>query len=157
MLLRLPMLFRAENELDQVAMTQEAFMTASFQIAFSLVSWLGFGLIVLWFQFTQQGTLTWSWNAIAIILPLQMTCLSFNQEKDRYGYALLLSLWVLAYWHGLVWLWPISWSRYLSEIIDPICGHSHVGSSIEASSLRSLIIVLNYSISKFFVFTGEKV
>ena len=108
---------------------------------------------ILIFQLTNQGTLSAVLaSAIAIIMFV------FNQEKTgmvtrfvKFVGARLLTLVLdLALAYFLVDTYP--------EIIGQFVGHSHAWvNGIESLFSQVLIIVLNYIISKFFVFTGEKV
>ena len=113
---------------------------------------------ILIFQLTNQGTLSAVLaSAIAIIFAFFTNDMFvFNQEKTgmvtRFvkfvGARLLVLDLALAYF--LVDTYP--------EIIGQFVGHSHAWvNGIESLFSQVLIIVLNYIISKFFVFTGEKV
>ena len=113
---------------------------------------------ILIFQLTNQGTLSAVLaSAIAIIFAFFTNDMFvFNQEKTgmvtrfvKFVGARLLTL-VLALAYFLVDTYP--------EIIGQFVGHSHAWvNGIESLFSQVLIIVLNYIISKFFVFTGEKV
>ena len=130
-------------------MATEVFKYLFFGVLATLVYMVSRTLI---FQFTQQGTLSAVLaNAIAIIF-------AFNQEKTgmvtrfvKFVGARLLTLVLdLALAYFLVDTYP--------EIIGQFVGHSHAWvNGIESLFSQVLIIVLNYIISKFFVFTGEKV
>ena len=131
-------------------MATEVFKYLFFGVLATLVYMVSRTLI---FQFTQQGTLSAVLaNAIAIIMFV------FNQEKTgmvtrfvKFVGARLLTLVLdLALAYFLVDTYP--------EIIGQFVGHSHAWvNGIESLFSQVLIIVLNYIISKFFVFTGEKV
>ena len=113
---------------------------------------------ILIFQLTNQGTFTAVLaSAIAIIFAFFTNDMFvFNQEKTgmvtrfvKFVGARLLTLVLdLALAYFLVDTYP--------EIIGQFVGHSHAW-VIESLFSQVLIIVLNYIISKFFVFTGEKV
>ena len=119
-------------------MATEVFKYLFFGVLATLVYMVSRTLI---FQLTQQGTLSAVLaNAIAIIFAFFTNDIFvFNQETT--GMA-------LAYF--LVDTYP--------EIIGQFVGHSQAWvNGIESVFAQVLIIVLNYIISKFFVFTGEKV
>ena len=138
-------------------------------IATEVFKYLFFGVLAtlvymvsrtLIFQFTQQGTLSAvSANAIAIIFAFFTNDIFvFNQETTgmatrfvKFVGARLLTLVLdLALAFFLVDTYP--------EIIGQFVGHSQAWvNGIESVFAQVLIIVLNYIISKFFVFTGEKV
>ena len=112
------------------------------------------------FQLTKQGTLTSVMdNAIDIILAFFTNDIFvFNQETEgmatrfvKFVGARLLTLVLdLALAYFLVDTYP--------EIIGQFVGHSQAWvNGIESLFAQVLIIVLNYIISKFFVFTDEKV
>jgi len=134
-------------------MATEVFKYLFFGVLATLVYMVSRTLI---FQFTQQGTLSAVLaNAIAIITNDMFV---FNQEKTgmvtrfvKFVGARLLTLVLdLALAYFLVDTYP--------EIIGQFVGHSHAWvNGIESLFSQVLIIVLNYIISKFFVFTGEKV
>ena len=127
-------------------MATEVFKYLFFGVLATLVYMVSRTLI---FQFTQQGTLS-------AVLANDMFV--FNQEKTgmvtrfvKFVGARLLTLVLdLALAYFLVDTYP--------EIIGQFVGHSHAWvNGIESLFSQVLIIVLNYIISKFFVFTGEKV
>ena len=116
-------------------MATEVFKYLFFGVLATLVYMLSRILI---FQLTQQGTLSAVLaSAIAIIFAFFTNDMFvFNQDL------------ALAYY--LVDTYP--------EIIGQFVGHSQAWvNGIESLFSQVLIIVLNYIISKFFVFTGEKV
>lgn len=138
-------------------------------IATEVFKYLFFGVLAtlvymvsrtLIFQFTQQGTLSAVLaNAIAIIFAFFTNDIFvFNQETTgmatrfvKFVGARLLTLVLdLALAFFLVDTYP--------QIIGQFVGHSQAWvNGIESVFAQVLIIVLNYIISKFFVFTGEKV
>ena len=111
-------------------MATEVFKYLFFGVLATLVYMVSRTLI---FQFTQQGTLSAVLaNAIAIIFAF------FTNDMFAYTFS------------------PVKTKNL--EIIGQFVGHSHAWvNGIESLFSQVLIIVLNYIISKFFVFTGEKV
>ena len=104
------------------------------------------------FQLTQQGTLSAVLaNAIAIIFVFNQETTGMAMRFVKFVGARLLTLVLdLALAYFLVDTYP--------EIIGQFVGHSQAWvNGIESVFAQVLIIVLNYIISKFFVFTGEKV
>jgi len=112
------------------------------------------------FYLTRQELVATALGNIAGILFAFFTndMFVFNQEKTgmvtrfvKFVGARLLTLVLdLALAYFLVDTYP--------EIIGQFVGHSHAWvNGIESLFSQVLIIVLNYIISKFFVFTGEKV
>ena len=102
------------------------------------------------FQLTKQGTLSAVLaNAIAIIFAFFTNDIFvFNQETAGMATRFVVLDLALAYF--LVDTYP--------EIIGQFVGHSQAWvNGIESLFAQVLIIVLNYIISKFFVFTDEKV
>ena len=136
-------------------MATEVFKYLFFGILATLVYMVSRTLI---FQLTKQGTLSAVLaNAIAIIFAFFTNDIFvFNQETAgmatrfvKFVGARLLTL-VLALAYFLVDTYP--------EIIGQFVGHSQAWvNGIESLFAQVLIIVLNYIISKFFVFTDEKV
>ena len=113
---------------------------------------------ILIFQLTNQGTLSAVLASAIAIIFFTNDMFVFNQEKTgmvtrfvKFVGARLLTLVLdLALAYFLVDTYP--------EIIGQFVGHSHAWvNGIESLFSQVLIIVLNYIISKFFVFTGEKV
>ena len=110
------------------------------------------------FAVSQQGTLSVVANAIAIVFAFFTNdVFVFSQAKagmaTRFvkfvGARLLTLVLDLALAYFLVDTYP--------EIIGQFVGHSHAWvNGIESLFSQVLIIVLNYVISKFFVFTGDK-
>lgn len=138
-------------------MVTEVFKYLFFGVLATLVYMLSRILI---FQLTQQGTLSAVLaSAIAIIFAFFTNDMFvFNQEKTgmakrfvKFVGARLLTLVLdLALAYFLVDTYP--------EIIGQFVGHSQAWvNGIESIFSQVLIIVLNYVISKFFVFTGDKV
>ena len=138
-------------------MATEVFKYLFFGVLATLVYMLSRILI---FQLTQQGTLSAVLaSAIAIIFAFFTNDMFvFNQEKTgmatrfvKFVGARLLTLVLdLALAYFLVDTYP--------EIIGQFVGHSQAWvNGIESLFSQVLIIVLNYIISKFFVFTGDKV
>ena len=135
-------------------MATEVFKYLFFGILATLVYMVSRTLI---FQLTKQGTLSAVLaNAIAIIFAFFTNDIFvFNQETagmaTRFVGARLLTLVLdLALAYFLVDTYP--------EIIGQFVGHSQAWvNGIESLFAQVLIIVLNYIISKFFVFTDEKV
>ena len=146
-------------------MATEVFKYLFFGILATLVYMVSRTLI---FQLTKQGTLSAVLaNAIAIIFAFftnssstssAVSIIVFNQETagmaTRFvkfvGARLLTLVLDLALAYFLVDTYP--------EIIGQFVGHSQAWvNGIESLFAQVLIIVLNYIISKFFVFTDEKV
>ena len=137
-------------------MATEVFKYLFFGILATLVYMVSRTLI---FQLTKQGTLSAVLaNAIAIIFAFFTNDIFvFNQETAgmarfvKFVGARLLTLVLdLALAYFLVDTYP--------EIIGQFVGHSQAWvNGIESLFAQVLIIVLNYIISKFFVFTDEKV
>ena len=138
-------------------MATEVFKYLFFGILATLVYMVSRTLI---FQLTKQGTLSAVLaNAIAIIFAFFTNDIFvFNQETagmaTRFvmfvGARLLTLVLDLALAYFLVDTYP--------EIIGQFVGHSQAWvNGIESLFAQVLIIVLNYIISKFFVFTDEKV
>ena len=128
-------------------MATEVFKYLFFGVLATLVYMVSRTLI---FQFTQQGTLSAVLaNVIAIIFAF-FTNDMFTRFVKFVGARLLTLVLDLALAYFLVDTYP--------EIIGQFVGHSHAWvNGIESLFSQVLIIVLNYIISKFFVFTGEKV
>ena len=134
-------------------MATEVFKYLFFGVLATLVYMVSRTLI---FQFTQQGTLSAVLaNAIAIIFAFFTNDMFvFNQEKTgmvtrfvKFVGARLLTL-----------VLDLALAYFLVDTYPEIVGHSHAWvNGIESLFSQVLIIVLNYIISKFFVFTGEKV
>ena len=138
-------------------MATEVFMYLFFGVLATLVYMVSRILI---FQLTNQGTFTAVLaSAIAIIFAFFTNDMFvFNQEKTgmvtrfvKFVGARLLTLVLdLALAYFLV-------DTY-ADILGQFVGHCHaLVIGIESFFSQVLIIVLNYIISKFFVFTGEKV
>ena len=132
-------------------MATEVFKYLFFGVLATLVYMVSRTLI---FQLTKQGTLSAVLaNAIAIIFAFFTNDIFvFNQETagmaTRFVKFVGARLLALAYF--LVDTYP--------EIIGQFVGHSQAWvNGIESLFAQVLIIVLNYIISKFFVFTDEKV
>ena len=130
-------------------MATEVFKYLFFGILATLVYMVSRTLI---FQLTKQGTLSAVLaNAIAIIFAFNQETAGMATRFVKFVGARLLTLVLdLALAYFLVDTYP--------EIIGQFVGHSQAWvNGIESLFAQVLIIVLNYIISKFFVFTDEKV